>query len=245
MSDPGRCDVGHDVAAGLAERADVVSVYSMQLDQVSPANLNDAVEGSIRGLIVDGGLAPGERLNEVHLATALGVSRTPVREALNRLVAEGAVVAKPRFGYFVKPLTLEEFEQLYDIRPLLEPEALRLAGAPSAERIDRLVRINQHLLRAKDDAARIALDDEWHLTLLEGCPNKVLIGIIQNMMLRVRRYELTWMREAGNAAKAGDGHAVILRALGAGRLEDACSALRANLSDAKPDIAAWLGGRRQ
>jgi DNA-binding GntR family transcriptional regulator len=74
-------------------------------------------------MIVDGVLGAGEHVNEVHLAARLGASRTPLREALNRLVAEGALDARPRLGYFVKRLTLDEFDQLYDIRPLLDPEA--------------------------------------------------------------------------------------------------------------------------
>lgn len=215
----------------------------MPLQPIAPTNLNDTVEAQIRGRIVDGTLAPGDRLNEVHLAAALGVSRTPVREALNRLVAEGAVEARPRFGYFVKPLTLAEFEPLYDIRPLLEPEALRMAGTPAPDALDRLEQINQRLLRAKTDVARIALDDEWHLALIAGCPNPVLVDLIKTMMVRTRRYELAWMREAPHAGEAGDSHATILRHLRARRLGATCAALKDNLCAAKPAIAAWLQAR--
>lgn len=215
----------------------------MQLESVDRTNLNDAAEAAIRAMIVDGALSAGERLNEVHLAARLGVSRTPLREALNRLVAEGAVEARPRLGYFVKPLTLEEFEQLYDIRPLLDPEALCSAGLPAPERIDVLERLNQRMMRAKSATARIALDDEWHVALIDHCPNRVLVGIIQNMMLRTKRYELAWMREAAGVAQAGDAHGEIIHQLRARRLKDACAALRENLSSAKPVIAAWLKTR--
>jgi DNA-binding GntR family transcriptional regulator len=216
----------------------------MQIEQIARANLNDAVESAIRGLIVDGGLVAGERLNEVRLAAKLGVSRTPLREALNRLVAEGAVEARPRLGYFVKPLTIQEFEQLYDIRPLLEPQALRIAGLPEVAQIDALERLNHRLSRAKTATARIALDDEWHLTLIGHCGNQVLIEIIKNMMLRTKRYEIAWMREASDAAVAEDGHARIIKYLRASKLNDACMALQVNLSCAKPAIAAWLKVRK-
>jgi len=216
----------------------------MQLAHVDRANLNDAVEATLRGMIVDGSLSAGVRLNEVHLAAGLGVSRTPVREALNRLMAEGAVEARPRLGYFVKPLTLEEFEQLYDIRPLLDPEALRLAGLPPSSQIEVLERLNQRIARAKTAAARMALDDEWHLALIDRCTNRVLIELIQNMMVRTKRYELAWMREADSAETANDGHALIIQHLRAGRLGDACAALYSNLSSAKPTIAAWLAARK-
>ena len=55
-----------------------------------------------------------------------------------------------RIGYFVRPLTVEEFDQLYDIRPILDPEALRLAGLPSRERMQRLQEINEAIARARD-----------------------------------------------------------------------------------------------
>jgi DNA-binding GntR family transcriptional regulator len=216
----------------------------MQIVRVDRTNLNDTVEATLRGMIVDGALAAGERLNEVHLAAGLGVSRTPVREALNRLMAEGAVEARPRLGYFVKPLTLEEFEQLYDIRPLLDPEALRLAGLPPPSHIEALERLNQRIARAKTATARMAFDDEWHLTLIDRCTNRVLVELIQSMMVRTKRYELAWMREAGSAETANYGHAEIIQHLRAGQLSDACVALGENLSCAKPAIAAWLKARK-
>src|SRR5579862_2230589 len=91
-------------------------------------NISETVAAAVRAMIVDGRLAPGERINEVRLSQALGVSRTPLREALGRLAAEGALTSPPAIGYSVRPLDVAEFEQLYDIRPLLDPEALRLAG---------------------------------------------------------------------------------------------------------------------
>src|ERR1051326_4332406 len=129
-----------------------VTVYSMQnaAQLLERDNLSDALADELRHRIVDGRLPAGERINEVHLSAALGVSRTPLREALNRLAQEGALINRPRIGYSVRPLTLEEFEQLYDIRPLLDPEALRLTGLPSAERLKRLRALNRKIERQRD-----------------------------------------------------------------------------------------------
>ena len=93
-------------------------------------------------MIVDGQLPAGARINEVHLSRRLGISRTPLREALAGLEQEGALDSLPRIGWFVRPLTLDEFSQIYPIRALLDPEALRLAGLPSAERLARLRALN-------------------------------------------------------------------------------------------------------
>src|SRR5690349_2113375 len=91
-------------------------------------NTSELAADAVREMIADGRLTDGERVNEVWLAQSLGVSRTPVREALNRLAAEGALTSTPSFGYRVRALTIDEFQQLYELRPLLDPEALRMAG---------------------------------------------------------------------------------------------------------------------
>jgi DNA-binding GntR family transcriptional regulator len=214
----------------------------MQLDPVRRGNISEGAADAVRAMIVDGRLAPGERINEVHLAAKLGVSRTPLREALSGLVAEGALIARPRLGYFVRPLSLEEFEQIYDIRPLLDPEALRLAGIPSAKRIARLEKLNTQLHAAKG-AAAIKIDDAWHMELLADCPNKVLIDLIQNMIVRTRRYELALMREQKNVAVATDDHVKIMSALKSGDLDAACMALKRNMQSGREPIVAWLTQR--
>lgn len=205
-------------------------------------NLSDEVAGSIRERIVDGRLADGQRLNEVHLAAELGISRTPLREALGRLVAEGALEGRPRHGYFVRPLSVGEFEQITAIRPILDPAALRLAGLPRPAQIARLEKLNSKLAMAAPTAA-LALDDAWHLLLLAHCPNRELVALIETMMRRTRRYELALLREAGGGARAGDEHARIVAALRAGELEAACAALHDNMTGGKAPVIAWLTAR--
>ncbi len=205
-------------------------------------NISADAANAIRDLIATGHLGEGQRINEVHLAERLGVSRTPLREALNRLAAEGVLVVKPKRGMFVRPLTLEEFDQIYAIRPLIEPEALRLAGVPNAARLARIEAINTKLKAAKGEAA-IALDDEWHMALIETCPNQVLLDIIANMIERTRRYELALMREAKNVATATGEHEAVMAALRAGDIETACSALKQNLTTGRAPIVKWLRER--
>lgn len=206
-------------------------------------NISDSVALEVRSRIVDGRLPAGERINEVHLSQELGVSRTPLREALGRLAAEGALTNVPRFGYFVRALTLEEFEQIYDIRPLLDPEALRLAGVPAPKRLERLEKLNRRLAAARNPEAAIALDDAWHLELLADCPNRVLIELIENIIQRTRRYELALMRETSNVLRATEDHSRILAALREGNLAAACAALRRNMQSGRAPIVSWLRAR--
>jgi DNA-binding GntR family transcriptional regulator len=206
-------------------------------------NISDSLVVELRNMIVDGRLPAGERVNEVHLSRGLGVSRTPLREALARLVQEGALTSVPRIGYFVRPLTLEEFEQIYTIRPLLEPEALRLAGLPSRDRMERLREINDKIERARNADTIINLDDDWHLELIDDCPNKVLIDLIKQFIPRTRRYEIALMRESKNVAVATANHKAIMAALRRRDLKAACAALRTNLQTGQKPIVAWLKAR--
>jgi DNA-binding GntR family transcriptional regulator len=208
-------------------------------------NLSEELASELRERIVDGRLPAGERLNEVHLAASLGVSRTPLREALGRLTAEGALTSSPRLGFFVRPLTVEEFRQIYPIRAILDPEALRLAGIPSRERIASLEKRNASLRRTQDTDGAISRDDAWHLELLAGCPNRVLVGLIEQFMRRTRRYEIAYMRERRHVGDATDEHGKILSALRARNLERACDALRRNMQSGVEPILAWLDKRER
>ena len=224
---------------GLSPHLRRYTVYSMQ-PVLQRANIADDLANSLRDMIVDGDLPAGTRLNEVHLAAELGVSRTPLREALSRLAAEGAVTAVPRIGFFVKPLTVEEFEQIYPIRALLDPEALRLAGVPSRKRLERLATLNQKMIAATAPGVLIALDDAWHLELIADCPNRVLIELIEQFMLRTRRYEMALMREHQNVQRSTANHEEIQAQLAAGDLDAACASLRNNLQTGMEPILDWL-----
>jgi DNA-binding GntR family transcriptional regulator len=206
-------------------------------------NLSDSLVVAIRDLIVTGQLAAGVRVNEVHLAASLGVSRTPLREALGRLAAEGALTTVPRLGFFVRPLTLDEFQQVYTIRPLLDPEALRLAGIPSTDALGRLEALNAQIRGAGDADNIIALDDAWHLALIAGCPNRVLVELIEQMMRRTRRYEIALMRECGHVRVSVAEHEQIMAALRAGDLAAACDALRRNMQSGFEPVVDWLQAR--
>lgn len=219
----------------------------MQLSEpavgIRRANLSEDVAFAVRDMIVDGRLAEGARINEVHLAASLGVSRTPLREALARLSAEGALTAKPNLGYFVCALSLEEMRQIYPMRALLDPEALRLAGLPSKRHLERLESLNDKIDAARTPKDVLHRDDEWHIALIENCPNRVLLDLIEQFMRRTRRYELVLMRERRNVKRAVTDHSGILACLRAGDLEGACAALKQNMHGGTSVVEDWLRER--
>jgi len=191
-------------------------------------------------MITNGILPTESRINEVHLSEQLGVSRTPLREALATLVSEGALENRPRKGNFVRPLTREEFESIYAIRPILDIEALRLSGIPERENLDRLVELNEKLREAKSARTRIARDDDWHLLLVQNCGNQVLLDLIRQFIFRTRRYEIAYLKNSNNASTAYEEHLVIIHALRDGDLSGACDGLKQNLTSGISPILVWL-----
>ncbi|ANM32146.1 hypothetical protein ABI59_08030 [Acidobacteria bacterium Mor1] len=196
--------------------------------------------------MVEGGFEEGSRINEVALAEELQVSRTPLREALSALTAEGFLENIPRRGFFVLPLSTKEFLDLYAMRAILDPAALESAGLPSPEQIEKLEALNEEIKAAVGDADRvIELDDRWHLELVGHGPNDVLINLICQFIRRTRRYEQRYLREAENVAVATGEHERIIERLRADDLEGACAALRANMQSGLKPILAWLQQREK
>lgn len=208
------------------------------------ANLSHDLAGLVRDRILAGEVAADERINEVWLSRELGVSRTPLREGLAALVAEGFLRSEPRRGLFVTPLSADELRHLYPIRALLDPHALELAGVPTQEQRDELERTNREIERSSGTPARtIDLDEAWHRKVVEHCPNPVLLELIDQMMLRTRRYEYAYLREHEHVSVAVHEHRQVLAALGEGDLQAACAALRRNLESGAAPILQWLARR--
>ncbi|MFK8053009.1 MAG: GntR family transcriptional regulator [Woeseiaceae bacterium] len=211
--------------------------------QLSTVSVSESVTEMVRQFIVDGALPDGQRINEVHLSRELGISRTPLREGLGQLVSDGIVTKAPRRGFFVTPMTLSEFQQLYAIRPLLDPEALKLGGLPDQSCLDELDTLNRKLVATRKPSTAIDLDDVWHMKLLEHCPNRVLVGLIQQLIVRTRRYEHALFRETRNVWNASNEHDQIVAALRDKNLKSACRVLRQNMQSGYAPIYEWLSAR--
>ena len=207
-------------------------------------NLSEVIAREVRDRIVSGALAAGRRINEVHLARELAVSRTPLREALTRLAGEERVEVNPRQGFAVPPLSVAEVEELYPIRARLDPWALSLAGLPGKDALRALDALNRELAaRADEPAAVIELDDRFHMALVAGCRNRALLALIRQMMWRTRRYEHLYFSERRHVAAAARTHRAILARLRAGDLDGACTHLRDNMQTASPELVAAIRAR--
>ena len=148
----------------------------LQLIQNNNQSLRESVFETLRNAIVDGRLAPGERLTEIQLAEELGVSRTPVREAIRKLELEGLAGMLPRRGAFVTPMSLQDLVDFMEIRRVLEGLAAELAvrNATDAD-IQKMKRTNNYFEEAaiaNDEAGIIDHDIAFHEALYNASGNK-------------------------------------------------------------------------
>ncbi|MEU3985421.1 GntR family transcriptional regulator [Streptomyces sp. NPDC026672] len=167
---------------------------------VRPEPMRDRVYDALLELISTRSLLPGQRLVETELASRLGVSRQPVREALQRLNTEGWVDLRPAQGAFVHEPTGEETDQLFVVRTLLETEAARLAAtAPSSadlERLDELCTTGEAALAADDVDGVVMANAAFHAYVMELAGNAVLAELAARVERKVRRYYTPIAHEA-------------------------------------------------
>ncbi|MFE7929167.1 GntR family transcriptional regulator [Streptomyces sp. NPDC057456] len=167
-----------------------------------PGPLRDRVYEALLELITTRALQPGQHLVESELATHLGVSRQPVREALQRLNTEGWVDLRPAQGAFVHEPTEDEADQLLTVRTLLEAEAARLAAAHAdkagIEALDEIVAQGMLAVARDDVDTAVALNARFHAKVIELAGNTVLAELAAQVDRRVRWYYTPIARQRGH-----------------------------------------------
>ena len=180
----------------------------------------------VRNWIVDGKLTHTDRLTEPDLADRLGVSRTPLREALLDLERDGFVLAEPGKGFRVVPLSIEMIHETYPIIGTLERLALRTCGSAAAQGCPGLRRINDKIAASQSRPERqFKLDRRWHELLLQSCSNKRLLKMIKDLTEVIRRFDRALVRGVADLSSSCRQHAEILDALEAGDVTDAADRL--------------------
>jgi DNA-binding GntR family transcriptional regulator len=157
--------------------------------------LKEQVVKLLREAILSGRIKPGQRLNESELSRDLGLSRIPVREALQKLQEQGLVVDVPRRGKFVINLTEEEIQKINSLRIILEGEALRLArGKITGEGIrdlEKLV-VKMERFREAPEFEASALDIEFHRTIWTYSGNEYLAKTIEGITIPLFAHRVLW-----------------------------------------------------
>jgi DNA-binding GntR family transcriptional regulator len=204
----------------------------------------EQIYAELRDWILSGSLASGERLHDMELAARLGVSRTPVREALRRLEDEGLVQTSPNRWTRVTPLEVGDALSLYPIIWRLESLAFDLAiDVLGDTELEELERTNQRLaaaLEAGDALAASAADHEFHQIFIDRCGNSQLMAILRDAKMKLRRIEIHYFGSLASRESVTE-HASLLTSLELGDFEGVTAAIEANWRNSQRRLTAEGG----
>ncbi len=191
--------------------------------KLSKVNLNDykplreVIFNTLRQAIIIGELKPGERLMEVTLAEKMGVSRTPVREAIRKLELEGLVDMLPRKGAHVADLSVKDIMDVLEVRATLDGLATELCAAKiTDEELEELKRVNAQfsVFVEKDNLqGSIKKDVEFHDIIYNASRNIKLIQLLNNLREQVQRYRIIFLKDYGSAKELIKEHNEIFEAV--------------------------------
>lgn len=187
----------------------------IMIDEYMP--LRDAVLKALRGEILTGRLKPGERLLEIALSKRMGVSRTPVREAIHKLEQEGLVVISPRRGARVTSINEKALRDVLEVRLAVETLAVRLA----CDRIDEnqkrklleCVEAVENGVLAADTGIITDMDVEFHNTIVEAAHNERLTGIVSNLQEQMYRYRFEYIKDPSSYSDISREHRIMYEAI--------------------------------
>lgn len=196
-------------------------------------SLRDEAYETIKQRIIMCVFRPGEALSEAQVSAALGLGRTPVRQAFDRLMRDGLVEVLPRKGIIVRPISQDEVRDMVEVRLLNEGFCARLAAERGDAALVSALKANVHrggrAAADGDVAALMALDREFHAAISGGARNLVLGDILRNLHERAQRVWFVSLRDAGHHRRVVDEHAAIVDALAAGDADAAEQATRAHI----------------
>ena len=189
--------------------------FEVKMNEYLP--LRDVVFNTLRQAILKGELAPGERLMEIQLAERLGVSRTPIREAIRKLELEGLVLMIPRRGAEVARISEKSLKDVLEVRRSLEELAIELACQRMTEEDMQALEEAQKAFKAaidQGDAMKIAETDEaYHDVIYHSTRNKRLVQILNNLREQMYRYRLEYLKDTQSHDRLVEEHQKIVNAI--------------------------------
>ena len=212
--------------------------YSANMNSILP--LRDVVFNTLRQAILTGELKPGERLLEIHLADKLGVSRTPVREAIRQLEQEGLVVMMPRKGAQVAHITEKSMSDVLEIRLALDEFAAELACQRITDsEINDLTDACANFEKAVSDGdirGITTADVDFHDIIFKACRNPRLSQIVNNLAEQMYRYRFEYIKDASGWQSLITEHRMITDAIVKRDVEMAKSAIHVHIKNQENSI---------
>ena len=192
-----------------------MSGFELEMNEYLP--LRDVVFQTLRQAILRGELKPGERLMEIHLAQKLGVSRTPVREAIRKLEKEGLVTIEPRRGAYASQISTDDMVEILEVRQNMEGLAAFFAASRmKPEQMRELEDVSKKYNQAVADGNMqdmITYDTRFHRIIVESCNNKILVQMIEQLQELVLRFRYIYYDNFRRAENMPEEHQTILEAI--------------------------------
>ncbi len=211
---------------------------NINLDEYKP--LRDIVFETLKEAILTGKFEPKERLMEIKLADQLGVSRTPVREAIRKLELEGLVVMEARKGAYVSDISFKDIIDTLEVREALETFAVKLAVEKNkVEDISEIEKLNlsfQNAYKNKDVKKMVECDTEIHKAIINLSENRKLISFMEELNEIMQRFRLIFFNETYNPERIDQEHQDVIKAIKNKDMEKAQDAMRNHLRTLKEDI---------
>lgn len=206
--------------------------------------LRDVVFNTLRQGILRGLLPPGLRLMEIQLAKQLGVSRTPVREAIRMLELEGLVTTIPRKGAEVAEITPKDLQDVLEVRCALEALAVELACKTITDedlhKLRAVLGKFRHLVPNGDVSQLAECDVEFHDIIIQSTQNKRLIQLLNNLREQMYRYRLEYLKDFSTHQLLIKEHETILDCLEQRNVEGAKNIIRAHINQQYEDVIHTL-----
>ena len=191
------------------------SNFKVNMNEYLP--LRDVVFNTLRQAILRGELKPGERLMEIQLANKLGVSRTPIREAIRKLELEGLVLMIPRKGAEVAEITEKNMRDVLEVRKALEELAVQLAcDKITKEEIEEMKKAAEEfrmILKNKDITEIAEADVRFHDIIYMATDNQKLILLLNNLREQMYRYRVEYLKDVESRKTLVEEHYAVYRAL--------------------------------
>ncbi len=212
--------------------------FEMTMNEFLP--LRDVVFNTLRKAILTGELKPGERLMEIHLANRLGVSRTPIREAIRKLELEGLVIMIPRRGAEVAQITEKSLKDVLEVRRALDALCAELACERISEeekgKLKQACDQFRHAAVTGDAATIAAADVAFHDIIVLATGNERLIQLINNLSEQMYRYRFEYIKDESRHDNLVQEHRMIYDSIIRGEKKKAAEAARLHIDNQEKSV---------
>lgn len=219
----------------------------VNMDEFLP--LRDVVFNTLRQAILTGELKPGERLMEIHLANRLGVSRTPIREAIRKLELEGLVTMIPRRGAEVAQITEKSLKDVLEVRRAMDALSVELAcdriSEEALEELGKACEAFETATRTKDPKRIAQADVALHDIIVQATDNKRLVQLVNNLSEQMYRYRFEYIKDESTHKQLIEEHRIIYESIRRKDKETAANTAKLHIDNQEKSIMKQLRMERE